>query len=538
MGTRAQQQAHNASCATPDPYRADPEKLSQYLYSLATRGGLAAVIAFVVAFVTRLWRLLAEARRQVVAHTRKKPHSERYSALQAWLPGIYTAPENDTPEPKNKPPRKPRSDKPKGRRKLPARLPRVDEYIELPEEQRICSCGCAMKFVDYDITESLERVKNPFWVRRKNYEKWSCHGCNRVVRRAERDDEIVYRGLLGPGLLSSALVDHVDDAVPFERMERNAKSLGITLNATTLARGTIALVQLLKPIVNHIKAQVFASETLALDATSMRILDRSHPNGIRTAALWCFVGDSRYHYFQYANDLSGETLLQLVGVCELHLLLADGSSTINVLESQSEGRAGCHAHARRYLVAALRAGDTRAARGIEIYLELFRIEAESKLRKETRAERQIRRTLESTKWTSELRRWVDERRVDVEPRSALGRAVGYLHRQWNRLTVFLRDSRADLTNNEVERALRRWVLARKTWLFVGHEESAQAMSDAMTLVQTARAFGHDPRTYVQDVIERLLRGEKELRKLLPEHWVPLPEGMPRGKRRPEAKPSG
>lgn len=535
MGTRAQQHASSAGNAAPDLYQADPVALSKHLHALADRGGLSAVITFVVAFIARLWKRLFEAHRQLAIHSRKKPPSERYSALQLWLPGVYQdAPANDTSKPKDKPTRRPRSGKSKGRGSLPAHLPRVDEYIELPEEQRICSCGCSMKFKDYEVTESLERVKMPFWVLRKNYETWSCRDCKRVVRRAERDDEVVFRGILGPGLVSDALVDHVDDAVPFERMERNARDLGVTLNATTLAQSAIVLAEKLDPIVNHIKARALASETLALDATSMKVLDRKHPNGIRTAVLWCFVGDSRYRYFAYAEDLTGAALQKVVGVRCLHLLLADGGTNINALESQSEGRAGCHAHARRYLVAALRTGDTRAVPAIEIYLELFRIESESKLRNETRAERQLRRAKESEKWVSKLRQWVDERLVDVEPRSALGRAVKYLHRQWKRLTVFLRDGRAELTNNEVERALRRWVLARKTWLFVGHERSAKAMCNAMTVVQTARAFGHDPRAYIFDVTQRLLAGEKDLRTMLPEHWVAPPEWKPRGTRHSDA----
>jgi hypothetical protein len=78
----------------------------------------------------------------------------------------------------------------------------------------------------------------------------------------------------------------------------------------------------------------------------------------------------------------------------------------------------------------------------------------------------------------------------------------------------------DLTNNEVERDLRSWVLDRKTWFFVGHEQSARRAADALTLLTTCKKMGIDPRRYLRDTLKRILRGEKSLQRLLPENYVP------------------
>jgi transposase len=120
---------------------------------------------------------------------------------------------------------------------------------------------------------------------------------------------------------------------------------------------------------------------------------------------------------------------------------------------------------------------------------------------------------------TELRAWLDLRRGDVEPKSVLGRALGYLHRQWSRLTAFLRDPRMELTNNEVEGDIRIWVLDRKTWLFVGHELSAMRAADALTLVTTCRKMGIDPRAYLRETLATILAGEKSLVALLPETFA-------------------
>jgi hypothetical protein len=77
----------------------------------------------------------------------------------------------------------------------------------------------------------------------------------------------------------------------------------------------------------------------------------------------------------------------------------------------------------------------------------------------------------------------------------------------------------ELTNNEVERDLRRWVLDRKTWLFLGHDASARRAASALTILATCRKFGINPRRYLRDTLAKLLAGEKSLAALLPEHYV-------------------
>jgi hypothetical protein len=200
--------------------------------------------------------------------------------------------------------------------------------------------------------------------------------------------------------------------------------------------------------------------------------------------------------------------------------MCDGSPTNNCVEKEAKGRrGGCNAHGRRGLVEALRRGDARALPGLELYAKIFHVDAESKRAGETLEQRFERRMRESAPIVRELRAWVDLRRSDVEPRSVLGKAVGYLHRQWHRLTAFLGDPQMELTNNEVESGLRTWVLDRKVWLFVGHETSARRAADALTILTTCKKMGINPRAYLRDTLAKILSGEKCLEALLPEHYA-------------------
>ena len=73
------------------------------------------------------------------------------------------------------------------------------------------------------------------------------------ARTTPRRDEVLDRGILGDELLVQALVDHYDDAVPWERMERNARAQDVPLSANTLASSVGRVIDLLEPVVEHIK---------------------------------------------------------------------------------------------------------------------------------------------------------------------------------------------------------------------------------------------------------------------------------------------
>ena len=61
----------------------------------------------------------------------------------------------------------------------------------------------------------------------------------------------------------------------------------------------------------------------------------------------------------------------------------------------------------------------------------------------------------------EIRACVDAWSDEVLPRSAVGKAVGYMRNQWQPLTRFLDDPAIALDNNASERAMRHVVIGRR-----------------------------------------------------------------------------
>lgn len=512
------------------PLAPDLDAVRDFITEMVTRGAVAGLVTAILALLTRMRDLNGELLARIAQKRRAKPPNEQLRRLQLELPFSFAkaSPANTqdagvagsekTKLGKDRKPRKPTTH---GRTKLPDHLPRISERHQVDPQHRTCPhCNVEAATVSYKATEKLDLVPAHFVVRVDEREVVACQCCHRYLYCVPKQDEVLDRGMLANDLLVESLVDHYRDAVPWERMERNAREHDVPLAATTLARTVGRAIDLFDPIVHHIFLCCVRSKVVALDATSMPVLDREHPVGIHTGALWLLEGDHRYAYFAYAPTGHADHLKELLRGYEIVRLMCDGSATNNVAHSPGAIRAGCNAHARRKLVQALREGDARSVAGIEIYAGIFHADAKALLAGEDPIARLARRQLESAPLVEKLRVWMETQLPQTEPKSTLGKALRYMQRQWQRITEFLRDALIDLTNNEVERDLRTWVLDRKTWLFCGSDESAKRAAAALTLITTCKKLRVDPKRYLKAALRGLLAGERDLTRLLPETFAP------------------
>jgi len=100
-------------------------------------------------------------------------------------------------------------------------------------------------------------------------------------------------------------------------------------------------------------------------------------------------------------------------------------------------------------------------------------------------------------------------------------AVDYLLRRKPAFIGYLDDGRFPIDNNPVENAIRPVALGRKKWLFIGSEDMGHRTANLMSLIQTAKANGHDPHAYLRDVLTRLpTQLNSRIGELLPHTWQP------------------
>src|SRR5690606_29244252 len=149
-----------------------------------------------------------------------------------------------------------------------------------------------------------------------------------------------------------------------------------------------------------------------------------------------------------------------LGEDQARTVQCDGANVFTFIERAGGKRPGCWAHGRRRLVQAARAGDRLGLEGVHKIAPLFRIERTSKLAGDNAVQRLDRRRSQAPPLLAELRAWLDEQRGVIPPRTPMGKALGYLHRQWKRLVLFLEDGNVELTNNRREREIRPLVQGR------------------------------------------------------------------------------
>jgi transposase len=509
--------------ATPppitSPYAPDVAQVRAWIERMIATLRFAELLFAVLALITRMRDVNTELMRHVAHLRRKRPRSETLERLerQLVLPFAVASASNapgrsDTPkEPKK------RSRRAGGRAALPAYMPRVEQPNPVPAALRICPrCGAEMKTVGHDLCETLDVEPAKLIVLVTKTETVACPKDDMIVS-APPLPQIVERGKLGDRLLIEALADKYIEHQPIERQCRRFAFAGVAVAPQTLGRGVGAALDLLMPVAKLIYVQTRGPGLLATDATGIPILDPCEPTGIRTGAIWCWT-NARWVSFFYSPSADSDSVRRFLGDDLRRTVQCDGTAVTSFLERAGGTRPGCWAHGRRRLVDCARSGDVVAREGLHIISRLFGIERVSAEEGDNAEQRRVRRIAQSKPVLDELRVWLDEHRAVTPPKTPLGHALGYLHRQWHRLCLFLDDGNIELTNNRRERELRRLVLGRRNWLFTWLDHGAERTGAILTILGTCIAHDVNPRPYLHLVTKLIVQGwpQAKLRDLLPD----------------------
>lgn len=429
-------------------------------------------------------------------------------------------------------PKKPRV--PQTRRPLPESLRRVDNVIAVPADRRACPvCGEERTCIGHDVTEVIDLIPAEVIVRRDIREKLACDPCEGELVRAPLGNKVVPGGRMGTTLVAQMLVDKYSDGLPLSRQVERFERSGLKLAISTLADQVAWVAEALQPLWYAAMAKVLKASVMHLDATSLPVLDRDVPNGIRTGSIWGYVGsevsDSGAEHTvlciyastgkrdgQRPGELGpGDMLARRTG-----LTVADASGIFDVAFTRADlVECGCNMHSRRYFTKALDAGDTRAALPVAAFKKLYDIEKTVKLA--IIDERRRVRQTESRPVYDDLVAWAETYQPHEPPSSALGRAIQYLLNHQLALRRFLGDGIIPIDNGIVERLHIRTALTRKAYLFAGSDSGGERAAIAYTILGCCKLMNVDPVKYLADVLPRL--ATKKLRladmpALLPATW--------------------
>ncbi len=89
------------------------------------------------------------------------------------------------------------------------------------------------------------------------------------------------------------------------------------------------------------------------------------------------------------------------------------------------------------------------------------------------------------------------------PKGLLGKALSYLDKNWEKLTVYIQDGRLSIDNNPAENAIRPFVIGRKNWLFSASVNGAKASATLYSLIETAKANQLEPYQYLRHIFSEI-----------------------------------
>jgi len=445
-------------------------------------------------------------------------------------------------------PKKPDEEKPKKppprRRPLPPELPRVDNVIRVPDAERPCPrCGGERRCCGHELTEILDIIPPQVVVRRDLREKLVCEtlSCEGEITCAPLGDKVIEGGAYGARFVADLLTSKFEDGLPLYRQQERYERLGFDMPLASMGDQIAWATDLLAPVARGLVDETLKADVMHADGTSMPVLDKDSPKGIKLGSMWGYVGvtirvvdgkaveDRRAAYIynstgkkkgQRPGELGPSEMLERRRKAGKPYVCVDAASVFEAsFKIAGLIEIACNMHGRRYFKKALDAEDHRAALPLAAYKKLYLVE--ERVRGKPPDEVLAARQAESKPVFEELLSWCKTYLEHEPPKSLLRKAIGYFVRNAEALGRFLDDGALPIDNGVVERLHREVAVGRRNYLFCGSDVGAERAAIAYTVLGTCKLLGINPLEYLSDVLPVLARGisiKRDLPALMPAAW--------------------
>ena len=434
----------------------------------------------------------------------------------------------------------PVQDKPAGERKKPVRRPlpahfdRIEKVIDLSDEEK-AAMGDDWTLIGYDTSEQLAIIPRQHYVivyKRAKYVPVNDEiaGAEQGIRIAPRPDQILPKSIAHSSVIADVVVRKFVDGLPYYRQEAIHAREGIDLSRQTMSGWVIQLHEQLTPLMAAMKQFLYQGRVIHIDETRLQVLNEPGKENTQLSYMWVYGGgppDKPVIWYQYADTRSGdvpEEFLYPKGEDPpggAMYLVTDGYDGYNALSKAPGilGHAACWAHVRRRFVEATHGRKNTAAahQMVALIRKLYQVERTARGRPPE--ERKAIRLAQAEPILDKIKVWLDQKVDQVLPKSPLGEAVAYTLRLWPKLKTYLEDGHIEVDNNRTENAIRPFVIGRKSWLFSGSPQGADASATMYTLVESAKANDLEPWAYLNYLFEKLpaAKSEQALLALLPQN---------------------
>jgi len=273
--------------------------------------------------------------------------------------------------------------------------------------------------------------------------------------------------------------------------------------------------------------QAAQGDVIHNDDTSMKIMElvkelneKSSRKGMFTTGMMSIAGDRKIALFFTGQKHAGENMTELLKQRQAELdppiQMCDALSR-NLPAEFETILANCLTHGRRNFVDIAASFPEETAYVIEQIGVVYGNDKKARERNLSPPERLVLHQRESGPVMEDLKKWCSEQldQKKTEPNSGLGKAIKYMLKHWEPLTLFLRVPGAPLDNNVCEQALKKAILHRKNSLFFRTEHGAFIGDLFMSLIHTCNLGNINPFDYLVALQEHSSQVHKD-----PGNWMP------------------
>jgi len=447
---------------------------------------------------------------QVAYLTRQRygSRSERIDPNQTSLLGddsVFTNPEQNgqqSEEVTDDEPLMPRKPKATRRQLLAKNLPVRTTIV--PKTDEHCDQGHDLRTMGtHFVREVVHRIPGRLFVEKIYEQTYKCMTCELEdegshVYHGAAPKALIAHSIATPSLVASILHQKYILGTPLYRQLKDWQRAGVLLSETTVANWVIKCAELVKPVYDLMRTHLMSQGFLQGDETPYQVLQEPGKSAQSKSYIWVARSitrcDTPIVVYAYANTRSGKFAQSLYSGFP-GVLQCDGYAGYNLL-GDTITRVGCWAHVRRKFFDDFK-NTKQMTPGLKLLNQMFAFERDwaslDSVSRLNKRQQELKPLIERF-W-----QWCDQ--ADALPKDRLGKALAYAQGQRAALNRVLDYGEIDLSNNASERNMKSYVIGRKNWLFSTSPKGAEANAIWMTIVETARANGVDPRDYITQLLE-------------------------------------
>jgi len=349
---------------------------------------------------------------------------------------------------------------------------------------------------------------------------------NKHLKAAEVCKHPIPKAMGSVNLMTYIVISKYADGLPLYRLANIIKRYGGELSRATLANWMMGLSRQVQPLINLMRDHQHAGSLIMADETRVQVLKEPNYSATGDKYMWVTLGGPPLEQsvlFEYDPSRGREIPLRLLDGFKDGYLQTDGYAGYNeVCKKNNLTHLGCWDHARRKFKDAEKAQPkgkkvkaSKADQALSYINALYRVERGIKLLSDD--EKLEIRQQRTVPILNKLRAWLDNHRAKITKDSLTGKAMTYLHNQWEKLIVYCTDGRLNISNIQAENAIRPFAVGRRAWLFSDTPAGANASAVHYSLIETAKLHQLEPYDYLNAIFKALPYAEsvEDIEALLP-----------------------